>query len=105
MNEFAKVFNEMGIERALLTSLTGMSRSVVHKYIEGDVSVPASAMALIRALQLMQKRSPELFKEFLILQEFNVAPEHYIDNPELHKVFENSIEKAAPSVKKYLGKS
>lgn len=102
-NEFCKVFKELEIDRALLPVLMGANRSTVHKYLEGDVTnIPASAMTLIKLLQFLQSRDLQLFREWLVLQEFNTSSVHYLGNPEIWKIYKDSVDKMAPSTRKYL---
>jgi len=82
MNEFAKIFEEMGIDRSLLPILMRANRSTIHKYLEGTVTVPASAMTLIMFLQFIQKREPILFAEWLTLSDFTIPPSVYLENPD-----------------------
>ena len=59
-------------------------------------------MSLIKLIQFLKARSPELFREWLILQEFQSLPEHYLEHPNLHKAFEVSTDRMRPVVREYL---
>ena len=102
MNDFEKVFNEMGIDRALLPILFRSNRSTIHKYLSGESSAPASAMSLIMLLQLIQKRNPELFAEWLTLSDFTIPPEIYLDQPDYWKGWKFTPHKVNKAVLQYL---
>jgi hypothetical protein len=108
-NDFLKCFQEMAISPALLSVLTGCNRSTLHTYLQSSTSgkgnkraAPASAMALIRLLQLVQARSPEVFQEWLLLQDFQIAPEEYLHNTNYRDKLKLITNKMNPSVKEYL---
>lgn len=102
MNEFAKIFEEMGLDPALLPILFRANRSTIHKYLSGAVGVPASAMSLIMLLQLVQKRNPDLFAEWLTLSDFTIPPTVYMENDEYWKGWKYSQGKVHPKVLEYL---
>lgn len=102
MNEFAKIFKEMGLERSLLPILMGANRSTVHKYLDGSVKVPASAVTLIQLLQFIQKRDPELFKEWLVLSDFTIPPEVYLTQPDYWEGWRFTQHKVNGKVLQYL---
>lgn len=105
MNEFAKIFNEMGLEKSLLPILMRANRSTVWKYLEGSVAVPASAMTLIMLLQFMQKRDPELFKEWMVLSDFTIPPEVYLNQPDYWRGWVHTRPKVNAKVLAYLDAS
>ncbi|MCW2474713.1 MULTISPECIES: hypothetical protein [unclassified Symbiopectobacterium] len=102
MNDFEEIFNEMGIDRALLPILFRSNRSTVHKYLSGESLAPASAMSLILLLQLLQKRSPELFAEWLTLSDFTIPPEIYLNQPDYWKGWKFTEHKVNKAVLQYL---
>lgn len=102
-NEFQRVVDAMGIDVSVLPVLLGMNRSTVHKYLSGVFSdVPAASISLIRLIHLINERSPELLREWMVLQEFSIAGEHYLKNPELYRALLDSHGKMSPSVRKFL---
>ncbi|AGB79262.1 MULTISPECIES: hypothetical protein [Pseudocitrobacter] len=102
MNDFAKIFEEMGLDKAILPILFRANRSTIHKYLDGSVNVPASAMSLIMLLQLVQKRNPELFAEWMVLSDFTIPPEVYLEQPEYWKGYKFTEHKVNKNVLEYL---
>lgn len=102
MNDFEKIFSEMGIDRALLPVLFKANRSTIHKYLTGEVAVPASAMSMIQLLQLVQKRSPELFEEWAVISDFNVPSDIYLNDENYWKGWTWAQHKLHPKVLQYL---
>lgn len=102
MNDFEKIFEQMGIDRALLPILFRSNRSTIHKYLSGDSSAPASAMSLIMLLQLLQKRAPDVFAEWLTLSDFTLPPEVYLDSPDYWKGWKYTQHKVNKNVLEYL---
>ncbi|NLS55920.1 hypothetical protein [Hafnia alvei] len=102
---FRETFERMEIEPALLTLLCQVHRSTSHKWLSGDVKeIPAAAETLIRLLEFVQKRSPELFCEFMILQDFRTPSEIYLSDPACWKSYEFCKHKVTPKVLDYLEK-
>lgn len=101
-NEFKDAFEVLGVEESLLPVLMNANRSTVHKYLRGQVAVPASALAFVRLLGFMKTRDMELFREWMVLCEMSTKPEHYLPHPELWKIYKDSFEKMRPSVRHFL---
>lgn len=73
-DEFIRYVHELftADDRALLQTVTGINRSVLHKYLATDTlasvnNVPQSAVSLIKLLVLVKKRSPDLYVEWATL--------------------------------------
>lgn len=102
MNDFEKIFAEMGIDRALLPILFRSNRSTIHKYLSGESAAPASAMSLILLLQLLQKRAPEVLEEWAVISDFQVPPEVYLAQPDYYKGWSWAQHKLHPKVLQFM---
>ncbi|WP_407732510.1 hypothetical protein ACJJVG_08785 [Pseudocitrobacter faecalis] len=109
MNEFNKIYNDLGLDRAVLSILMGVNRSTLIKWIDDQdgrttpLQQPsAAAFTLIKVLQFMKHRNPEMFAEFMVLQDFNVPGEVYLNNPEYWRGWEWAQHKLNKGVQQYL---
>jgi hypothetical protein len=102
VNDFVRIFEEMGIDRSILPILMRANRSTIHKYLEGAVNVPATAQTLLMLLQLIQKRDHELFKEWMVLSDFTIPPEVYLEQPDYWKGWKFTEHKVNNRVLQYL---
>lgn len=74
--EFSHYVQLLGLadDRSALTALTGIHRSITHKYLAEDttskvVNVPQSAVSLVKLLLLVKTRAPDVFVEWATLMQ------------------------------------
>jgi len=99
MNEFEKIFNDLGIDKGLLPILFRSNRSVIHKYLSGESTAPASALSLLLLIELIEKRNPELLDEWAVL---SVPREVYLEQPDYYKGWTWATHKLHPKVLEFL---
>lgn len=65
MNEFTRVFNELGMTKTELTTLLNAPRNTIFNYLNGSVTnMPASAVTLITLLAFIKQHHPRAFEEW-----------------------------------------
>ncbi|MDK9585883.1 hypothetical protein [Lelliottia wanjuensis] len=112
MDDFNKIFNELNIDRALLALIMGVNRSTLIKWIDdGEARTTptqqpsAAAFTLIKLLQFLKQRDPELFAEFMVIQDWKAPSETYLDNPEFWQAWKWSKHKLNKNVLQYLNEN
>lgn len=101
---FKETFEKMGIEKGVLQTMMNLPRATLWKYLEGKTTnFPATALTLIELLRFLQQRDEELLREWVVLQDYGLRSEVYLDNPELWKEWKYSNqEKIKKDVLQYL---
>ncbi|AJQ99484.1 MULTISPECIES: hypothetical protein [Hafnia] len=72
MNEFTRIFNELGITKTELTTLLNAPRNTIFNYLNGSVTnMPASAVTLITLLAFIKQHHPRAFEEWGEIARYN----------------------------------
>jgi DNA-binding XRE family transcriptional regulator len=72
VNEFTRVFNELGMTKTELTTLLNAPRNTIFNYLNGSVTnMPASAVTLITLLAFIKQHHPRAFEEWGEIARYN----------------------------------